>query len=640
MAPKSSTPASTNVVQTLWKAYSDQTSDRLKFIDAFLFFLMLSGIAQFLYCILVTDFPFNAFLAGFSSNVGQFVLTASLRSQVNPENKNEFKEVSPERAFGDFALGSIVLHFFVYNFLGYVQSMLCGTMVKQEGWSVCAVSGDTDIVNWKGFPLCVRKMMSAKEKFSPIGELQQHNRHTPKNTTVKSKKSSPTDKTGVALHKEGTMSRPPSPQHSGHKGYSQAFERFIREETSDWAAAFTLLDTVETYFDSHVDLLQRRLQKHSDRLKMKAEETFKLKDLSGDVLAENFDREFKSFKVKVSARMTKLSASWQSAKVVRTREKVSFFVGVMTLLFSALLFGVAPHYLLPSRFYQYKQRAWHYFLFDLCYYVTILNFIYIWFLPSSSALFVACYCLSHGSLASAVITWRNSLVFHDQDKVTSLFVHIYAPYTFTVIRHFYPNAEARFPALTELPHIQPLRALLLSGGIYVVWQLLYWKFILIDRRSKIESGERTTSFSFLLNDKRGIIGKILSSVPPGYREAFFMFGQLIYVALTELPAVFLLYDSSLWSGIFLITIFGVSVWNGGGFYIEVFGRKFERELEALRKELAETTARSGIETPSLSQNHSESDLSSLTASPEPSTSSLELSPELTPQPDPTTKKNL
>ena len=33
----------------------------------------------------------------FGSTVGQFVLTASLRAQVNPENKDEFKEVSPER---------------------------------------------------------------------------------------------------------------------------------------------------------------------------------------------------------------------------------------------------------------------------------------------------------------------------------------------------------------------------------------------------------------------------------------------------------------------------------------------------------------------------------------------------------------
>jgi hypothetical protein len=29
-------------------------------------------------------------------------------------------------------------------------------------------------------------------------------------------------------------------------------------------------------------------------------------------------------------------------------------------------------YLLPMRAYKYKKRAWHYFLFDLCYYVTIL----------------------------------------------------------------------------------------------------------------------------------------------------------------------------------------------------------------------------------------------------------------------------
>jgi len=99
-------------------AYQKQTPARLKLIDAYLVFIMLSGIIQFVYCVLVTNFPFNAFLAGFSSCVGQFVLAASLRSQVNPANSDEFKEVSPERAFADFALGSIVLHFFVYNFLG------------------------------------------------------------------------------------------------------------------------------------------------------------------------------------------------------------------------------------------------------------------------------------------------------------------------------------------------------------------------------------------------------------------------------------------------------------------------------------------------------------------------------------------
>ena len=43
----------------------------------------------------------------------------------------------------------------------------------------------------------------------------------------------------------------------------------------------------------------------------------------------------------------------------------------------------------------------------------------------------------------------------------------------------------------------------------------------------------------------------------------------VYSILTELPAVYLLYDSSVRSTIFLFLLFGVSVWNGGGFYIEV-----------------------------------------------------------------------
>lgn len=115
---KDAAATASGAIQGLWKSYIDDTPTKLKTIDAFLVFIMLSGIIQFVYCIAVTNFPFNAFLAGFASTVGQFVLTASLRSQVNPLNAGVFKNISRERAFADFALGSIVLHFFVYNFLG------------------------------------------------------------------------------------------------------------------------------------------------------------------------------------------------------------------------------------------------------------------------------------------------------------------------------------------------------------------------------------------------------------------------------------------------------------------------------------------------------------------------------------------
>ena len=61
----SSAPSETSAaVSALWKSYLNQTPERLKFIDAFLAFIVLSGVMQFAYCVLVTNYPFNAFLAG------------------------------------------------------------------------------------------------------------------------------------------------------------------------------------------------------------------------------------------------------------------------------------------------------------------------------------------------------------------------------------------------------------------------------------------------------------------------------------------------------------------------------------------------------------------------------------------------
>jgi hypothetical protein len=34
---------------------------------------------------------------------------------------------------------------------------------------------------------------------------------------------------------------------------------------------------------------------------------------------------------------------------------------------------------------------------------------------------------SNGPLAGAIVMWKNSLVFHDIDKMISLFIHIYPP---------------------------------------------------------------------------------------------------------------------------------------------------------------------------------------------------------------------
>ncbi|XP_057291177.1 dolichyl-diphosphooligosaccharide--protein glycosyltransferase subunit DAD1-like [Hydractinia symbiolongicarpus] len=106
------------VLRKLYDEYNDKTPQKLKIVDAFLLYVMLTGIFQFLYCCLVGTFPFNSFLSGFISCVGTFVLGVCLRVQSNPRNRMEFKGISPERAFADFIFANVILHLVVMNFIG------------------------------------------------------------------------------------------------------------------------------------------------------------------------------------------------------------------------------------------------------------------------------------------------------------------------------------------------------------------------------------------------------------------------------------------------------------------------------------------------------------------------------------------
>ncbi|CAO3702524.1 unnamed protein product [Rhizopus stolonifer] len=78
-------------------SYHANTPNSLKLIDIYLTYIMFTGIAQFVYMLLVGTFPYNAFLGGFISTVGSFVLAANLRIQTNTTNKDSFQGMSPER---------------------------------------------------------------------------------------------------------------------------------------------------------------------------------------------------------------------------------------------------------------------------------------------------------------------------------------------------------------------------------------------------------------------------------------------------------------------------------------------------------------------------------------------------------------
>lgn len=70
-----------SVISKFIEEYASSTSAKLKLVDAYLLYILLTGAFQFLYCLLVGTFPFNSFLSGFISCVGSFILAGEYKHE-------------------------------------------------------------------------------------------------------------------------------------------------------------------------------------------------------------------------------------------------------------------------------------------------------------------------------------------------------------------------------------------------------------------------------------------------------------------------------------------------------------------------------------------------------------------------------
>ncbi|KAG1468129.1 hypothetical protein G6F56_004021 [Rhizopus delemar] len=300
----------------------------------------------------------------------------------------------------------------------------------------------------------------------------------------------------------------------------------------------------------------------------------------------------------------------RDAKTIQLRDKVSFVVGVGNACVAPALairypnsipayYSVQMVILLVLRYVIYRSKRWHYFVFDMCYFVNLMAMIFLWLKPDSPFLLIATFAMTNGPVAWAIITWRNSLVFHSLDKVTSVFIHIFPPLVMYCLR-WMPELmkdvycdnqlfvkeyrDSRYPAFKEVSTINIQQITIYSTLAYSIWQALYYVFIMVGKKEKVDAGIRLTSYSWLLNDthgKKGFIQKTAFLFGEKYKMEMFMLLQLIYNVVTSVPT-FYLYQHFWLHTIFLIAMFAVSVWNGANYYIEVFSRRYINELDKIK----------------------------------------------------------
>ncbi|PQE12932.1 f-box protein [Rutstroemia sp. NJR-2017a BBW] len=410
-----------------------------------------------------------------------------------------------------------------------------------------------------------------------------------------------------------TASTPGSPELSRRPSFSGSSS--YQEDWEPWPPLdkITVFDLLDNFaLPQQLEKFQRNLSMQTEKVRRQRD---KLKTRSSHAktrVVEEWrrriptaDEQLDRYRKKMRESVDRLGTRWNDTKAVTLREKVSFICGVLNVLISGYLLGGYPEYFhwwytaqllyfMPIRYYTYHKRGYHYFLADLCYFVNFLCVLSIWVFPQSKRLFISTYCLVFGNNAIAIVMWRNSMVFHSFDKVTSLFIHIMPCVTLHCIVHLLDASlqEARFPAIYAIrtspagssTHYGILSMALWSSIPYAVWQLSYHFLITVRRREKIAAG-RPTSFTWLRKSySKAWIGKMVLSLPDSLQEPAFMLIQYSYALLTMLPCPLWFWYRYL-SGAFLTAVFCWSVYNGANYYIEVFGKRFQNELEEMKREV-------------------------------------------------------
>uniref|UniRef100_A0A7S0LBS8 Glycerophosphocholine acyltransferase 1 n=1 Tax=Coccolithus braarudii TaxID=221442 RepID=A0A7S0LBS8_9EUKA len=293
--------------------------------------------------------------------------------------------------------------------------------------------------------------------------------------------------------------------------------------------------------------------------------------------------------------------------VVRFIDKISFLFGVGGCALIEYAVIQQPHRfsffyatfmipLLSARLWLYMKLKWHWFMLDFCYAANLLCLVQVMLLPNCKPLIILNYMSGCGPLALAIPTWRNSLVFHSLDKITSTFLHA-LPALLLFCARWYPPDGLELPPTLDL-----FESFAIGLGGYVVWQCVYLlqTELMFGGRLR-QQQDLMTSIRWLTTPPYSgitlVVHKVLGKcgvLKPGEMfdserwktKLIFIIVQLLYTAVTLLP-VPLFWASFRLHVVVLIGIFAVCIWNGASYYIEVFSTRYRQQFEgdaASRKE--------------------------------------------------------
>mmetsp|Transcript_11366 Transcript_11366/g.32272 ORF Transcript_11366/g.32272 Transcript_11366/m.32272 type:complete len:397 (-) Transcript_11366:394-1584(-) len=285
-------------------------------------------------------------------------------------------------------------------------------------------------------------------------------------------------------------------------------------------------------------------------------------------------------------------AKKQLSKSKVMKDKITFVAGMANIAISCLWVGRAPstfyiYYtikclaLFGIRFPLYLKQKTHYYFFDFCYIVNALLILHCWipFLWHWHWLFKALFACCAGPLAWSIPALRNSLVLHDMERTTSVFMH-WSPAVVVFTLRWYPTEShpAYCPPGAEGCLTQTTSFLSLAFApivLYISWSVGYYLKIFVISEQKIRERGYDTVYSYMV--RKGGMGSFMSQFSPGMRPVIYLAGHCAGCIVAFMLSV--VFWWSFYAHCLLLALVSlIACWNGACFYFDYFAFRYVPSL--------------------------------------------------------------
>jgi len=283
--------------------------------------------------------------------------------------------------------------------------------------------------------------------------------------------------------------------------------------------------------------------------------------------------------------------------------------------FIPYFFPLTTLLLFVIRYLQYKRRKWHYFLLDFCYAANIAVIFYL-MVPGaaqSSLFFVLLFSITHSILPWTILAYRNSIVFHSIDKITSVAIHLFPTVVIFVLRAFPEDCAAAWYTdfavdaeddIADFFGIEPswyaVALFMYFGTLICFGTQQLWEIFLIHYVAKqpccsrvmsvASDPEVLTLFRYALIKEKGSTYRMLTYFGKEHMVKMWFILNIYYTMQTALlPYLFYRFRSA--NIVFVSFVFVAGLWHGATFYLEVLtrgyvGRRHQKKKQKKKKEEA------------------------------------------------------